>query len=337
MATTVTHGVLQPQPAKTPLAFDPAHFTALRRLASDPNKRFVVSLGGGGVPSLCGNAALVGLIEDLGLREHVAEVWGTSAGAIVGGAWASGTRAPRIREILHSLQGQGIWDVDWLHVAKGLLLRPFGGSLPDAILQGQRCYETMLAGLAVKTFEECAIPFRCIACSDAPFGQRQIFREGPLAPAISASMSLPGVLLPRGEDGLPCHGFLDGGLVEKTPLYSPVAEHTRLGDGREQLILGSHFSVQRDHRAIEHGFIDRFLVTIDALADNLWEYQEQAARNQPGTTVLLLNARFDLDTFAFDCSGIDRDCQLARQAFEDQLQDAKIALTVGASCCPKST
>jgi predicted acylesterase/phospholipase RssA len=271
------------------------------------------------VPSLCGNAALVDLIEDLGLREHVAEVWGTSAGAIVGGSWASGTRAPRILEILRSLRAQGIWDVDWLKVAKGLLLRPFGSCLPDAILRGQRCHQAMLAGLAVETFEECEIPFRCIACRDDQTGRRQVFREGPLAPAISASMSLPGILLPRGEDGHPTHGFLDGGLVEKTPLYSPVAEHTRLGDGRELVLLATYFGVQKNHNAIEHGFIDRFLVTIDALTEHLWEHQEQAARNQPGTTVLLLNARVELDL-------------RARQAFEDQLEDAKIALTVGASC-----
>ena len=140
-------------------------------------------------------------------------------------------------------------------------------------------------------------------------GSRKVFREGPLAPAISASMSLPGILLPRDEDGRPCHGFLDGGLVEKTPLYSPVADHTRLGDGRELLILGTYFGVQTNHNAIAHGFIDRFLVTIDALADHLWEHQEQAARSQPGVTVLLLNARVEPSPVHFDCSQIDDNCR----------------------------
>src|SRR6187431_1938860 len=79
---------------------DLERFSALRRLASDPDKRLVVCMGGGGVPSLCGNAALADLVERLGLREHVAEIWGTSAGAIVGGSWASGTKASRMREIL---------------------------------------------------------------------------------------------------------------------------------------------------------------------------------------------------------------------------------------------
>lgn len=317
------------------LALDCGSFSALRRLASDETKRFVVSLGGGGVPALCGNTALVELLEGLELRQHVAEVWGTSAGAIVGGSWASGTKAARMLDILRALRSQGVTDIDWLHVAKAVFLRPFGACLPDALLRGKRSYQAMIDGLAVETFEECEIPFRCIACTDDQHGSRRVFREGPLAPAISASMSLPGILLPRGEDGQPCHGFMDGGLVEKTPLYSPVADHTRLGDGRELVILATYFGVQTNYNAISHGFIDRFMVTIDALADHLWEHQEQAARRQPGVTVLLLNAHLDPSTIHFDFSQLDRNVQRARHEFADQLQDAKIALTIGASCAPR--
>ena len=336
MTKEATRSVLE-RPEEHARPLDPARFSALRRLASDPTKRFVVSFGGGGVPALCGNAMLVDLIEELGLREHVVEIWGTSAGAIIGGSWANGTSARRILEVLRSLRARGVTDIDWLHVAKGLLFRPFGASLPDALLRGRRSHEAMLAGLSVETFEECEIPFRCIACSDDQNGLRRIFREGRLAPAISASMSLPGILLPRDEDGQPCHGFLDGGLVEKTPLHSPIAEHTRIGDERELVILGTYFGVNKIVNAVEQGFINRFMITIDALADHLWEFQEQAARRQPGVTVLLLNARLDPNTVHFDCSRIDQDCARARSAFEDQLQDAKIALTVGSCCAPRST
>jgi hypothetical protein len=72
-------------------------------------------------------------------------------------------------------------------------------------------------------------------------------------------------------------------------------------------------------------------VTIEALADNLWEHQEQEARSQAGVTVLLLNSRIE-HTVHFDFTKIDANRELARAAFEDQLQDAKIALTIGASC-----
>lgn len=314
---------------------DLARFSTLCRLATDPRRRFVVSFGGGNVPALCGNLVLAELIESLGLRGHVAEVWGTSAGAIVGGSWASGASAARMHEIIFGLRSKAMTDVDWPSLIKGLLRKPFGGSLPDAILLGKRFHEAILSGLEVDTFEECAIPFRCIACADDPSGRRKVFREGPLAPAISASMSLPGILLPRDGEGNPCHGFLDGGLVEKTPLYSPVADHERLGDGRELLILGTHFGAQTNRNAIAHGFIDRFLVTIDTLADHLWEHQEEDARRQPGVTVLLLDARIQRESVHFDFTSIERSCEEARAAFEDQLQNARIALTLGTSCGPR--
>jgi len=315
--------------------FDVDRFSTFCRLASDPRRRFVVSMGGGGVPSLCGNLVLAELIEALGLREHVVEIWGTSAGAITGGSWASGTPASRMHEIIFGLQSKAMTDIDWLSLVKGILSRPFGGVMPDAILHGQHFHDATVSGLSVKTFEECPTTFRCIACTDDSSGRRKVFREGPLAPAISASMSLPGILLPRDEEGNPCRGYLDGGLVEKTPLYSPVADHERLGDGRELLIVGTHFGAQAKHEGIAQGFIDRFLVTIDALADHVWEHQEEDARRQPGVTVLLLDARMKQEEVHFDFEAAESSCRDAHAAFEDQLQNAKIALTLGTSAGPR--
>lgn len=313
-------------------ALDLDRFSTLRRLATDPKRRFVVSLGGGGVPALCGNVVLAELMEQLGLRDSIAEIWGTSSGAIVGGSWASGTPAPRMREILLSLRDRDMTDIDWIGLIRGLILRPFGAAMPDAVMHGKRFYDAMARGLAADTFEQCEIPFRCIACADEPSGRRKVFREGALAPAISASMSLPGILLPRDEKGNPCPGYFDGGLVEKTPLYSPIADHERLADGRELLIVATHFGAQTQHNSVAHGFINRFLMTIDALADHLGEHQEEDARRQPGVTVLLLDGRIEHETVHFDFGALDRKCEQARAAFEDQLQNAKIALTLGTSC-----
>jgi NTE family protein len=313
---------------------DSERFSSLRRIACDPRRRFVVSLGGGGVPALGGNMALVELLEDLGLHDRVAEVWGTSAGAIIGGSWCSGTEPARMKQILRSLHARGMTDIDWPRLVKGILFWPFGSGLPDAVLRGQTAHEAMVSSLSVRTFEECVIPFRCIACSDDPNAYRKVFREGPLAPAISASMSVPGIFLPRDEAGRPRHGFLDGGLVEKTPLYSPIADHLRLGDGRDLLILATYFGVRAKNDAIARGFIDRFLVTIDMLTDHLWKHQEQVARKQPGVAVLLVHARFD-PRIVLDFTKIDSTCERARAAFEDQLQNAKIALTLGTSVSSK--
>ena len=58
----------------------------------------------------------------------------------------------------------------------------------------------------------------------------KIFRRGKLLPAVFASMALPGIVIPQPVDG---KHFYDGGLVEKTPLLSPIAEHGQTGDKRK--------------------------------------------------------------------------------------------------------
>ncbi|MGH7150102.1 MAG: patatin-like phospholipase family protein, partial [Planctomycetota bacterium] len=60
-----------------------------------------MGFGGGAAHGLAGNGALAALLEELGLRPHVREVWGTSAGAIVGAAWAGGLHG---RDILERLR-----------------------------------------------------------------------------------------------------------------------------------------------------------------------------------------------------------------------------------------
>ena len=67
---------------------DPNRYTALRRLATDPGHRLVVCFGGGSAIGLGANVALVEILEELGLAGQISQIWGTSAGAIVGGCWA---------------------------------------------------------------------------------------------------------------------------------------------------------------------------------------------------------------------------------------------------------
>src|SRR5262245_675110 len=81
---------------------DPADYSAFVRLASSPENRLIVSFGGGATPGLCGNLALARLLEELNLRPHIAEVWGTSAGAVIGGGWATGSDA---LDVLRLVQG----------------------------------------------------------------------------------------------------------------------------------------------------------------------------------------------------------------------------------------
>jgi predicted acylesterase/phospholipase RssA len=307
----------------------PARYATLSRLLADPDTRTVVSFGGGSLSGLCGNLALAQLLEELGLRARVAEIWGTSAGAIIGGGWSTGTSPLAILDLVRSLDRRGALDFSILRFALAMLasLWPLRRPVPDGLLRGSAFLETIDAGLAVKTFEECPTPFQCIACSDDGHARRKVFRTGPLLPAIFASMSLPGIVIPHPvpQDG---QCYYDGGLIEKTPLLSPIAAHFARGDGKKLLLIATHFGTEA-FEGVARGFHQRFLASINALENLAWDYQLREARERERVTLMILNPRLG-EPAMFDFSRTDRNYLAARARFADQLQNAHIALTFGA-------
>jgi hypothetical protein len=308
---------------------DPADYSTFVRLLTNGNYRLVVSFGGGATPGLCGNLALARLLEELDLKSHVSEIWGTSAGAIIGGSWATGNSALEILRLVQSLDRRGSIDFCLWRVFLAMLLRPLGRALPDGVIFGRHFAATTDAGLLVKSFEECPIPFRCIAVADDGSHRRKVFRNGPLLPAIFSSMSLPGIIVPR--DALPDEecGYFDGGLVEKTPLLSPISDHLRGGDRRRLLLLATHFRGDA-RRGVARGFLTRFIRTIYALEDTLWEYQlEEARRRHKAHADLLLVNPNIMDASLFDFSRVPLHYLQARENFKAALQNGSLALTFG--------
>jgi predicted acylesterase/phospholipase RssA len=305
---------------------DPELYTTLKRLIASPHHRLLVSLGGGSVAGIAGNIALLVLLEELDLRKYVGEIWGTSAGAMIGGGWATGTPAPRILDLAKEYKHPG-----WIGLSLGfsrlLFTTLLRFSLPDGFFGSNWLAKTIDAGLQVKTFEDCLIPFRCIACSDDGEARRKVFREGPLLPAIRASLSLPVFMLPPPPPEGETTVYYDGGMVEKTPLISPIAEHLRSGDPRKLVILATHFGNEgRPTRS--RGFLKRILQVIDTLENKLWDYQLAEARNHRGPILLLLNPHLAA-AGSFDISRLEAYYLQARKAFMDALQNAKIAMTFG--------
>jgi predicted acylesterase/phospholipase RssA len=310
---------------------DPADYSAFVRLVSNPDNRLVVSFGGGATPGLCGNLALARLLEELNLRQHVAEVWGTSAGAVVGGGWATGSDALEVLRLVQSLDRRGAIDFCLWKMFVSLVLRPLGRALPDGVILGRQFAATTDAGLRVKSFEECPTPFRCIAVADDGSNRRKVFRKGPLLPAIFSSMSLPGIVVPRSRQTDEECGYYDGGLVEKTPLISPIGDHLRSGDRRRLLLLATHFR-GNSRRLPARGFIARFIQTIYALEEVLWEYQLEEARRRykQKADLLMVNPQLDNDSL-FDFSRSLGYYLQARENFKEALQNGSLALTFGRS------
>ncbi|MGB7921979.1 MAG: patatin-like phospholipase family protein, partial [Pyrinomonadaceae bacterium] len=137
------------------------------------------------------------------LAEHgipIDFIAGTSAGAVVGGALASGLPLAEIEKIGRTLR--------WRDMGRMTLSRL-------GVQSNARLEEFMRARLPVTRFEELPIPFAAVA-TDLHSGSAVILSgEGDLPFAVRASCAIPGWYVPVTDE----HGrqLVDGGLVANIP------------------------------------------------------------------------------------------------------------------------
>ncbi len=173
-----------------------------------------VALGGGGVRGLAHILALE-VIDELGIKPAV--ISGTSMGAIIGALYASGMSGKEIRERVNQhiiMKEDSVASIykkkenlfKWLKV-----IRP--SVTGSGLLKADGLMRLLLESLQTETFEDLQIPFKVLA-TDYMLGEAVVFNEGPLLPAIRASMSIPGVFVPVEMDG---RILVDGGLTDQVP------------------------------------------------------------------------------------------------------------------------
>jgi NTE family protein len=189
-------------------------------------------LSGGGARGL----AHVGVLKVLE-RERIPidAIAGTSMGAIIGGLYASGLRADDLerellaldwatlfanrlpRETLSQRRKEEDFEISpalevGLGRASGELMLPIGSVSSRGLELLLRRYTLPVRQVA--SFDALPIAFRAVA-TDMESGEAVVFRQGDLAQALRASMSVPGVFPPTEVD----HRILgDGGLVNNLPV-----------------------------------------------------------------------------------------------------------------------
>lgn len=198
-----------------------------------PHKEgIVLVLSGGGTKGL----SHIGVFEVLE-RENIpiAAIVGTSMGAIMGGLYASGYTAAEMTEVLSH--------VDLMEIISGRsgTKRESGGfdrapSNNSAIFNFEMDKDKTLKGklgllnakdlysflseltsrAAVTDFDQLPIPFAALA-TDLETGEEVRLRNGNLASALRASMSIPGVFEPWELDG---RLLVDGGLKANLPVIA---------------------------------------------------------------------------------------------------------------------
>ncbi len=195
---------------------------------TDRPKTCLVLSGGG-----ARGAAHIGVIKILeALRVPIDCITGTSMGALVGAAYASGNPIEQLEQLALGLSTELLFNErlprqeqsmrrkqDDLSILFGPDLGFRDGSLllPKGIVSGVQL-ERIIRHLArvgdVRDFDRLPIPFRAVA-TDLATGKPVVLASGELANAMRASMSVPGAVAPAEFDGMI---LVDGGLTNNLPV-----------------------------------------------------------------------------------------------------------------------
>lgn len=139
------------------------------------------------------HCGVLAALEEQGLLpSHIS---GSSAGALVGGAWAAGVDATSLRRTLLSLQRQDFWD-------------PAPG---PGLLRGRRFVQQLETLLPTERFEQCRTSL-AVSAFDLRRRRTAVLRKGKLARSIAASCAVPLLFHPVWIDGRP---HVDGGVKDR--------------------------------------------------------------------------------------------------------------------------
>ncbi|MDP8246702.1 MAG: patatin-like phospholipase family protein [Candidatus Tritonobacter lacicola] len=158
-----------------------------------------LALGGGSARGLAHIGVLDVLLEK---GVSVSCVAGTSMGALIGGAFASGVSPSELEDIA--------CNVDLRLMAK-LFTPTFSAS---GFIDGSRIEDLLRTLIGDKTFSDLKIPFAAVSCN-LRTGEEVIITSGSLIEAIRASISIPILFSPVRYKG--CF-LVDGGLVNPVPV-----------------------------------------------------------------------------------------------------------------------
>jgi NTE family protein len=159
--------------------------------------RLGIALGSGSARGWA-HIGVLRALQEAGIEPDV--VCGTSIGAFVGAAYASG-------------------DLDKLEAWAGGLSRSdvlgfFDVSLTGGLIKGAKLLDFASTAFLDNTFADLDRPFACVA-TDLATGHEIWLREGSVADAVRASIALPGLFSPQRLDG---RFLVDGGLVNPVPV-----------------------------------------------------------------------------------------------------------------------
>ncbi|MDX2156579.1 MAG: patatin-like phospholipase family protein [Hyphomicrobiaceae bacterium] len=183
-----------------------------KELPASTTPRIGLALGGGGAR---GFAHLIALetLEELGVAPVA--IAGTSIGAIFGAGAAAGLSAAHMRAHVEEVLSHRYALVRQLFSVRAPPVERLFNLLPvrAALLDPEALLEAILPSRLPSTFAALGLPLEVVA-TDFYAQVAVVLSEGPLRPAIAASMALPVIFQPVTLAG---RVLMDGGLVDPLP------------------------------------------------------------------------------------------------------------------------
>jgi NTE family protein len=175
-------------------------------------KTFALALGGGGARGLA-HVAVIEALDDMGIKPTA--IAGTSIGALVGAAYAAGMRGKDIRHHVTALAHHpGEIRRRLMKARAGTLAHFFSGAFSQAtLMDAEKFCAQFLPDDVPADFSALQIPLTVMA-TDLHRRLEMPLSEGPLRPAVAASIAIPGLFRPVLIDG---RVLIDGGTTNPLP------------------------------------------------------------------------------------------------------------------------
>ncbi len=225
-------------------------------LVSEP-RGVGLALGGGAARGLA-HIGVLKVLEEEGIRVDC--IAGTSAGSLIGAAFAAGLSW---KEILERARG-----INWFDIVSPSLPRM-------GLLRMERLQRLLEATWGNRTFESLSIPLSVVAV-DIVSGDQVVLSKGSIARAVRASCSIPGVFEPVAEDG---RTLVDGGLLNNVP--ADIAR--QMGAG---IVLAVDLNTDRRHQEPPRNVLDVLFYSFDILMTH-------ATHQNLGESCIMISPRLD--------------------------------------------
>lgn len=186
-------------------------------------------LSGGGSRGYA-HIGVLKVLEELNIQPDY--ITGTSQGALIGALYSLGYSASSIEKIIQNIDWEKVFSDAQAYQNIPILSKKFYikypfkifldkgyiPKLPAGIIEGHELQNlfsrTVWTSNYYKNFDAFPIPFRCVA-SDLISGKPFVFKEGDLATAMRASMSVPALFSPIDKDSML---LIDGGIFRNFPV-----------------------------------------------------------------------------------------------------------------------